>query len=109
MVAQRHLIKRQILELKVPPAEQTQSLYAEISRIHHQWIAPFIDRCCTDLTEPDQIHRIESLQLDLGYVDLNNLEETLTTRLSETFPEALALQIRRQERTDSRPRAKPAG
>lgn len=107
MVAQRHLIKRQILELKVPPAEQTQSLYAEISRIHHQWIAPFIDRCCTDLTEPDQIHRIESLQLDLGYVDLNNLEETLTTRLSETFPEALALQIRRQERTDSRPQQSP--
>ena len=107
MVAQKHLIKRQILELKVPPAEQTQSLYAELSRIHHQRIAPFIDRCCTDLSEPDQVHRIESLQLDLGYVDLKNLEETLTTRLSETFLEALALQIGRQDGHDSRPQQSP--
>jgi hypothetical protein len=103
MVAQRHLIKRQILELKVPAAEQTQSLYAEISRIHHQRIAPLIDQCCSGLTEPDQIHRIESLQLDLGHLDLKNLEESLITRLSERLPEALAQEIRRQDSRENNP------
>lgn len=107
MTVQRHLIKRQILELKIPRAAQTQSLYAEISRIHHQRIAPLLDRCCTDLSEPDHIHRIQSLELDLGYVDLKDLEAELMAKLTATFPEALALQIRRQARDDSRPEQGP--
>ncbi len=102
MVAQRHLIKRQILELEVPQAEQTQSLYAEISRIQHQRIAPLIDRCCTDLSEPNHIQRIESLQVDLGYIDLKNLEETLVNRLSKMLPETLAAQLQRQGRIVNR-------
>ena len=107
MAAQSHLIKRQILELRVPQSEQTQSLYADIGRIYRQQIVPLIDLCCTDLSRPDHVHRIESLQLDLGSVNLKNLEEDLITRLREALPDTLAIQIRCQEGHDGRPEQSP--
>lgn len=98
MAKQRHLIKRQILEMKVPQASQNQRFYSEMSRIHHQQILPFLDKWCTELSAPDRIHRIESLELDIGHVDIHNLEEDLLRKLSKVLPEALAKQIRSQER-----------
>ena len=104
MSRQQHRIKRQILELNVPRTDQTQWLYSEMSRIHHQRIAKLIDRCCTELSEPDQIYRIESLQLDLGSVNPENLEAEFVAKLSKALPTALGEQIRSRDREGSRRR-----
>lgn len=101
MGEQRHLIKRQILELKVPSAEQTQAIYSEMSRIHHQRIVPLIDGFCTQLSEPGQIHRIESLEVDLGYVNPENLEAEFIARLSKALPKVLADHVRSQKQRGS--------
>lgn len=103
MSIQQHMIKRQILELKVPGEKQARRLYAEASRIYRQRIVPIIDQHCSELSAPDRIHRIESLQLDLGYVNPRNLEADLVTQLNKVFPKALAEQIRNLEPEGSRP------
>ncbi len=76
MSEQRHIIKRQILELKVQNSEEAQRLQAELSRVYRQRIVPLIDRYCTELSEPDRIHRIESLEVDVGYVDPDRLSSS---------------------------------
>jgi len=88
MGEQRHRIKRQTLELKVSSNEVGQSVYAELRRIYDQRIVPLIDQCCSELSRPDQIHRIDHLALDLGLVDPNNLEVDLVNKIH--------LQLRRQ-------------
>jgi hypothetical protein len=98
-----HRIKRQVLELKLPPQVHSQSCHSELSRIHHQRIAPLLDRCCTAISSSDCIHRIESLQLDLGCVDVHDLEADLINKLSNELPKALSEQIQKAEPQSSRP------
>ena len=98
MSEQRHIIKRQVLELKVGRAEDARRLQTEMSRIYRQRIVPLIDRYCTELSTPDRIHRIDSLELDLGVVDLHHLEDDLVAKVRTQLRQQLAAQISAQER-----------
>jgi len=102
MNEQRHIIKRQIIELEVQGEERAQQLQAQLSRIYRQRIVPLIDRYCTELSEPDRIHRIDLLEVDLGYVDPDQLEEELVAKLSVALRQALAGLISEQERSADR-------
>lgn len=94
----KHIIKRQIIELKAGDPAEAQALQAELSRIFRHRIIPLLDRCCTQLSAPDRVHRIERLELDLGRVDPRRLEADLIARLGELLPAALAEQIGVHER-----------
>src|SRR6476620_8629860 len=95
---QKHIIKRQIIELKAGDPAEAQALQAELSRIFRHRIIPLLDRCCTQASAPDRVHRIERLELDLGRVDPRCLEAELVARLGELLPAALAEQISAHER-----------
>ena len=98
MHRQRHIIKRQVLEIQVPRPEQARGIHTVISRVHHQRIVPLLERCCSELSSPDRVHHIDSLDIDLGSVDLDHLEEQITAQLNHKLPIALAEAIRLQER-----------
>ncbi len=102
MSEQKHIIKRQIIELKIQGAAEAQPLQAEVSRIYRQRIVPLIDKYCTELSQPDHIHRIELLEVDLGYLDPQHFEEQLVAKLSPALHQALAEQIGQQEQTAAR-------
>lgn len=102
MSEQRHIIKRQIIELQVQEQAKVKPLQTEAGRIYRQRVVPLIDKYCTELSEPDHIHRIESLAVDLGTIDPQHLEAELVARLSTTLRESLAKQISRQERGTGR-------
>jgi len=102
MNEQRHIIKRQILELKIQGREDAQRLQAELSRVYRQRIVPLIDRYCTELSAPDCVHRIELLEVDVGYVDPDQLESELVAKLSIALRQALAEQISEPERITGR-------
>mgnify|MGYP000943005923 CR=1 FL=1 len=101
MPVQRHVIKRQILQVGVPRAQDAHTLSAEMSRVYRQRILPLIDRYCTELSAPDRLHRIELLEVDLGTVDAHNLEEEVIAKVSPALRQALAARIRAQEQADA--------
>ncbi|MFN8459463.1 MAG: contractile injection system tape measure protein, partial [Anaerolineae bacterium] len=103
MSAQRHIIKRQTIELKIQKAAEAQSLQAEMSRIYRQRIVPLIDKYCTELSQPNHIHRIELLEVDLGYLDPQHFEEQLVAKVGPAVRQALAAQIDRQEQSALQP------
>jgi hypothetical protein len=103
MSEQKHIIKRQIIELTVPGAAEAQRLQDEVSRIYRQRIVPLIDQYCTELSEPDRLHRIESLVLDVGALDIQRLEADLVAKVSAALYPALADRIGEQERGAGRP------
>ena len=72
-------------------------LQNRLGQIHRQRLLPLLDRCLTEASAPDRIHRIESLVVDLGEVDLDNLERDLEQRLDERLRPALRDQISQAE------------
>ncbi|MCG8421916.1 MAG: hypothetical protein MJE77_28680 [Proteobacteria bacterium] len=98
MGEQNHRIKRQIVELRVTEVERAESLQSRISRLQQQYIIPLFERICDHLSAPDRIHRIDSLQLDLGSIEIDRFEQKFVARLERVLPGALAEQISQEER-----------
>jgi hypothetical protein len=93
MSEQRHMIKRQVIELSVRDAARADRLHAEVSRIYRQRIVPLIERCCSELSAPNQLDRIDRLELDLGTLDERELERELVARVQAALRPALAAQV----------------
>jgi Contractile injection system tape measure protein len=97
MTAQRHIIKRQVLELQISSMADAQQLQTEVSRIYRQRIVPLIDRYCSELSAPECIHRIDALELNLGTVHPQHLEEDLIAKVRAQLRTLLAEQITADE------------
>jgi hypothetical protein len=95
--APRHRIRRQVLEVTLQHQGAAWPLQSELSRIQSQSLEAIIDGCCTEAGDPDRLHRIESLEVDLGQVDLDNLEGDLVEKLGPRLREALEARIRQED------------
>ncbi len=93
-----HIIKRQVLELYAGNRADALPLQGELSRIYRQRIVPLIDQACTDLSAPDLIHRIDTLELDLGEVDPHHLERDMVANVRAQLRLRLADCISARER-----------
>lgn len=98
MAQQRHIIKRQVLQLDVPTSQHANPFSDRISQVHQQRIVPLLDRFCNELSGLDRIHRIESLTVDLGAINVDNLEEDFVAKLTDRLHQALSEQINRLDR-----------
>ena len=63
MSNQRHIIKRQVIDLEIEHSTQAHPLQTEMSRIYRQRIVPLIDSVFTNVVAQDVIYRIERLEL----------------------------------------------
>lgn len=78
---QRHLIKRQVLDIQIQDSNDAQIIYAQINRIYRQKIVPIIEQFCTDLSDSDQIYRINYLELDLGAISIEHFEHEFVEKV----------------------------
>ena len=101
MSEQKHLIKRQLIELTIPNAAAAPAIQEEISRVYRQRIVPLIDQLCSELGAPDRVYRIDSLELDLGTLNTQELETQFVERVKTTLRKQLAAQIDLQEKTST--------
>ncbi len=97
MSEQRHIIKRQVLELQVGRADEARWLQAALGRIYRQRIVPLIDQYCTELSAPDVVHRIERLELDVGSLDVQRLEADFVAKVREQLKLLLARYIHAED------------
>jgi hypothetical protein len=93
MSAQRHVIKRQTVEITLAKKTQAWELQQALSRIFQQRIPALLDRCLSEASSPDCLHRIDCLELDLGELDSNRLEDELLERIEATLRQALSEEI----------------
>jgi contractile injection system tape measure protein len=110
MSAQRHIIKRQVIELTVQggiSAPEAQPLQDKISRIYHQRIIPILDQRFSEMSGPDKLYRIQTLELDVGRLDLQNLETDLVEKVRRALGHELFAQISVQERETGNGRQNP--
>ncbi|MEN9867304.1 MAG: hypothetical protein RL748_2894, partial [Pseudomonadota bacterium] len=93
MSEQKHLIKRQLIELTVPRRASATAIQDQASRIYRERIVPLIAQYCSELSSPDRLHRIDTLELDLGTLDGHDLETQMVAQVSTRLYNALAKQI----------------
>ncbi|MGZ4955064.1 MAG: contractile injection system tape measure protein [Methylobacter sp.] len=93
MGTQRHVIKRQVVEVTLAKKENAWQLQQALSRIFQQCLPPLLDRCLSEVGSPDYLHRIDRLELDLGVLDSNSLEADILERMEVTLRQALSEQI----------------
>jgi len=97
MNQQRHIIKRQTVEISINKNIDVWSLQQQISRMMTAQLIPLIDRYCGELSSANQIHRIEQLELDLGELDPDNFETDFANKFADALRRGLAKQINRLE------------
>ncbi|MEH1997076.1 contractile injection system tape measure protein [Nostoc sp.] len=90
MNQQRHIIKKQILELNLSSQAGAFELQNEVSRIYGYKILPLIDHVLSQFSSSDIIYRINTLELDLGNIDINNLEQELIDKIIEKIQQELS-------------------
>ncbi|WP_287312904.1 contractile injection system tape measure protein [Moorena sp. SIO1G6] len=93
MNQQRHIIKKQIIELNLSSQQGAFELQNEVSRLYRHKVLPLIDNLFNQFSDLDTIHRINTLELDLGNIDINNLEQELIDKILEQIQQQLAEQI----------------
>lgn len=89
MAEQRHIIKTQIIELQLNSRKDALALQNEVSRIYHHRVIPLLENLCNELSDEDTIVRIDSLEIDLGELNLNNLEEGIAAKVEEYIEHSL--------------------
>jgi len=93
MAAQQHKIMRQVLEARECPPADEHRVRSELRSVYYERLLPLIDKICSDSSTPGRVHRIETLEIDLGHVPLDGLEPVLAARFEEAFSRDLAAAI----------------
>ena len=90
MPPQRHTIKQQILELQVSSNLSAFELQNKISALYRSKIIPLIQTYCDRISNPDTLLRIDTLDIDLGEIELKTLEKDFVARVEEHLSQQLA-------------------
>ena len=89
MGQQRHVIKRQTVEITLADKEAAWPIQQTLSRIFQQHFPAVLDRYLSEVSPADCLHRIDYLELDLGELDSNQLEADILDRIDATLRQAL--------------------
>lgn len=90
-----HRVNRIEIELHSGEPALARALSERVGRIHRERIAPVVDRVCTELSGDEAVVRIDRLELDLGTVAADDLEDAFVARLELALRAALAKALRR--------------
>jgi hypothetical protein len=91
--SQRHIIKRQVLDVQIEADIPVFELQNRLSTLYRSKIVPLIDDACSQLSQPGQVYRIDTLEIDLGRLTLQTLEADFVAQVAEQLPPQLAAKL----------------
>src|SRR5215471_15888047 len=91
-----HRINRSEVELRCGDVALARALSDRIARMHRARIAPVLDRVCSELSASSAPVRIDRLDLDLGVLAADDLEDAFVARLEPALRAALGEALRRK-------------
>src|SRR5690349_8545874 len=84
-----HSIRRQVIEVKVPDQATAHRVAPLVSALVRDRLTPQLERLFDSIARPDEVIRIDRLELDLGRLSLPDLGDQIAERLAATLPAAL--------------------
>ncbi len=92
---QAHIIRRQSLELDIAPGEDAHRLQEEIKRVFADKVVPVMDGVMSERVTEYELLRIDRLELDLGVMDLDRIDDQFVERVRDRLDHVLAGEINR--------------
>lgn len=89
MGAQRHIIGRQVIEIRCRDPERSRETQAVVGAMFADRIAPAIARSLDAVGVPQGGHRLDRLEVDLGVIRVDRLVDDLQSRIGERLPPAV--------------------
>ena len=90
---QKHIIKRQVIELGLTSSENAFQIQDDVSRNFKNVIIPLLEEVFDEISSPEEVLKIDTLRLDLGSINLNELSTQLSTKVREKLSEVLVPEI----------------
>jgi Contractile injection system tape measure protein len=87
---QRHLIRRQIVEVTVADQATARHIIPLVSDLINNRVARLLEPLLDAAAGPDETRRIDRLELDLGVLNAGSLAEQLPALIAAALPGALA-------------------
>lgn len=87
---QKHLIKKQVLKLQLPTQEQGFQIQNILSRLNKTRILPILSQVFDRHSNAGLTYIIDKIELDLGSINIVNLEQELLERIEVQFDRAIA-------------------
>lgn len=80
-----HIINKQIIELKVFSEEQAFGLQQQARDAYMSDVLPLISEVLDDLAGPDEVLRIDRLEVDFGMLDSGKMADQMKARIREAL------------------------
>lgn len=84
-MAQKHVIKRQVLEIDLPRGSEGTVWHAQLAEVAQEKLRGILDDLCQEIDNPKLLMRIERLEVDLGEIPNDGWEEELPFRLEKAL------------------------
>ncbi|MFK7908690.1 MAG: contractile injection system tape measure protein, partial [Chitinophagales bacterium] len=86
----KHVIQKQIFEIRMGNEEEAVAVQDRISSVFRNKLVQIIEKILDAHSNPNQLIRIDKLELDLGKISLYDLENDFILKLTEKLPLALS-------------------
>ncbi|SFW12349.1 contractile injection system tape measure protein [Chitinophaga sancti] len=71
---QHHMIRRQVLTLKLPKSAPAFEWQHEMSRYFHHHLVPLLEKACNELCEEGEVIHLDTVTIDLGILRMKDLK-----------------------------------
>ena len=88
-----HVVRRQLLELRVADREAAAGLQDDVQRAVHERLRPAMDAAFSRLSPADEVVRLERVELDLGRLPVAGLADELVRRTLEELDKVLGIEL----------------
>ena len=89
-----------MIEVSVNGIEQRR-IQSHLRDIYYRSLLPVIDKVCSELSTPEQLHRIDRVEIELGELSPDNIDAILTQSFAAAFKKQLAGAIRKIPEADA--------
>lgn len=97
----RHIIKKQILQVEVEGEERARQTQETLGRIFYDKLYPLIKRALDEHSPPNVLHRLTRLEIDLGEVPLADLTGAIEQKFRLQFEKELTRALKKAETEES--------
>jgi hypothetical protein len=109
MNMQRHVIKRQLVELPLASSTELQTREQLFKQLYYQNILPAIEGCFDNYTKPDSYYQVDKIELKVADFDWENLAvSNIIAQLVQQLETQLGKQLSRQTKSTQTEVALPA-
>lgn len=93
MPNQRHIIKKQVLEITIDGREKAGQAQEKFKQLFQEHLLPAISAVFDQISPDGELHRIDRLEIDLGEVDLSVAGDQIPEHFKVLFQHALEEKI----------------